>query len=100
MSDQDNAVAELRKMEEAAKSTDSKSCIHGEKMLWLPYDRALIPGHIYSEDGMREARISGCCEYHFDKMFDEDWVDVLTGEPGDMHADREAWERKNLVQHG
>jgi hypothetical protein len=70
-----------------SKGVDTMRCIEGELMLYLPFDRALVPGHIYSMDGIREARISKSCEYHFDKWFQEGWVDILTGEPGHMPAD-------------
>jgi len=97
LEDHQQAADGLRQMaKDAAEQTvASKKCIHGEFMLWQPWSRALIPGHIYSEDGLREARISSCCEYHFDKMFDDDWVDVLTGEPGDMHPYRRQWITEN-----
>jgi hypothetical protein len=29
------------------------------------------PGHIYSEAGLREYRLSGACEYHFDQLAEE-----------------------------
>lgn len=39
---------------------------------YLPYDHALIPGHVYSHEGLREMqRISGSCEWCFDKAFAE-----------------------------
>lgn len=46
-------------------------CINGEKVFYVPTDKAYMPGHIYSEEGMREYKISKCCEYHFDKWFEE-----------------------------
>lgn len=72
----------LHGMAEEAAKTDTMRCVYGEPMLFLPYGKAVIPGHIYSEAGVREARISRCCEYHFDKAFEEGWTDPLTGEPG------------------
>jgi hypothetical protein len=83
------AVAQLREMADQAKDLDTKACIYGEKMLYLPHERALIPGHIYSESGVDEARVSSCCEYHFDKMFEPGWVDIVTGEKGDLYEDEE-----------
>jgi hypothetical protein len=48
-------------------------CIEGgEYVFYYGYEKALIPGHIYSEDGLNEYHISRCCEYHFDEMFAED----------------------------
>lgn len=80
---QQAALESLQVMAEEAKDrTDVMKCIEGEVMLYSPCDRALIPGHIYSMAGIKEARISGCCEYHFDRWFQEGWVDVLTGEKG------------------
>lgn len=86
---QDMALAQLRAMAAVAKDGDHKRCgrwawrcIEGEVMLYVPYERALIPGHIYSDEGLKEARISGSCEYHFDRWFEPGWVDVITGEKG------------------
>lgn len=48
----------------------SSKCMHGgESVLFFEADKAYGPGHIYSEAGVREFRISNCCEYHFDEMF-------------------------------
>lgn len=45
-------------------------CIYGEKVFYVEDTKARMPGHCYSEMGVREMqRISGCCEYHFDEMF-------------------------------
>lgn len=66
-----------------------KKCIEGEFMLYLEYDRALMPGHIYSYEGVKEARISGSCEYHFDRWFKEGWRDPITGAAGSMPAEEE-----------
>jgi len=75
------ALEQLRKMAQLA-TEDHKKCVWGEHMLYLEHDKALMPGHIYSMAGIREARISGSCEYHFDRSFKEGWVDPVTGEPG------------------
>ena len=75
-------VARLLQMADQAKDLDTKKCVEGEPMLWLPHDRALVPGHVYSEAGRDEASISGCCEYHYDRMFEPGWADPVTGEPG------------------
>lgn len=87
MTDHTNALEALRQLEAGAANADTKKCIKGEPMLWLPYERALIPGHIYSESGLSEAKISGCCEYHFDRWFEPGWVDAITGEHGDTPAE-------------
>lgn len=47
-------------------------CIKGEKIFYVAGDRAVLPGQIYSEAGMKEYKISKCCEYHFDEWFGED----------------------------
>lgn len=81
--EQQEAVEHLRTMATEAAKTDTKVCVWGgEKMLYLPFNRALVPGHIYSMGGIAEARISGSCEYHFDRAFQPGWVDAVTGEPG------------------
>ena len=84
LADYQRVADELNLMSVMAESLDTKRCVEGEPMLWLPYHRAVVPGHIYSEKGIDEARMSGCCEYHFDRMFEPGWVDVITGEKGDM----------------
>lgn len=41
-----------------------------------PHHEALIEGHVYSRDGLKELNITGFCEYCFDKITtepDEDW---------------------------
>ncbi len=42
-------------------------CIAGELVFYYPYDYGLMPGHIYSEVGVDEFKISGSCEFHFDE---------------------------------
>jgi hypothetical protein len=51
---------------------------------WMPWTHALIPGHIYSEAGRSEARITGFCEYCFDKVSS----DSDEGEPSDVSDDQ------------
>lgn len=53
-----------------------KRCISGEKVFYFDHHKALIPGHIYSETGMDEFKISGACEYHFDTWFKEEEDDA------------------------
>lgn len=50
-----------------ADETYQNRCMAGEKVYYMPYEYGLMPGHIYSELGMDEFRISQSCEYHFDK---------------------------------
>lgn len=47
-------------------------CFMGEKIYYVPTDKAYAPGHIYSEAGIDEYHISKCCEWHFDQFFKED----------------------------
>lgn len=83
----------LRQMKEQAEQEESptKKCVEGEFMLFVEWERALMPGHIYSESGIAEARISGSCEYHFDKWFatDEDanvWDKATQTAVGPIHG--------------
>ena len=83
MTDYQAVADRLNLMSVEAESLDVKRCLKGEPMLWLECDRAVVPGHVYSQHGLAEARISGYCEYHFDRMFEPGWTDVLTGESGE-----------------
>lgn len=47
-------------------------CFYGEKAFFAAADRAYVPGHIYSEAGVKELRISQCCEWHFDQLFEDE----------------------------
>lgn len=60
-----------QKMKDAAEADPEYQlrCIFGEKPFYSEDDRARMPGHVYSEAGIREFAISSCCEFHFDKMF-------------------------------
>jgi len=57
---------------ERARNSATMYCLYGEVMFYRPDTKAFGPGHIYSEAGVSEARISGCCEYHFDEMWGDD----------------------------
>jgi hypothetical protein len=80
------ALAEktAQRANEAKVSRPCPMALVGVEQHWpfyLPYDHALIPGHVYSEMGLREMqRISGSCEWCFDKAFadpeDDDDDDV------------------------
>jgi hypothetical protein len=37
-------------------------------LFFAPHDEALIEGHVYSNDGLREIRITGYCEFCFDRV--------------------------------
>lgn len=82
MTDYQKVAAELAIMRAEAQHFGFKTCIEGEPMVFLECDRAVAPGHVYSQAGLKEARISGSCEYHFDRWFEPGWVDPITGEKG------------------
>ena len=48
-----------------------------------PFHKAFVPGHVYSDLGVREFKISGLCEWCFDK---------ITKEPGASFDIPDAWE--------
>ena len=58
----------------AEESTPDKACRFSEEkevVFFAEWDEALIPGHIYSKEGLEEYRISQTCEYHFDLWMDD-----------------------------
>jgi len=57
----------LRAEEAIEAGTLETKCIAGEAVFYYPYSHGLMPGHIYSELGIYEYRISRSCEYHFDE---------------------------------
>jgi hypothetical protein len=64
------ALNQCREMLEKAKRGHRNACINcKEPFFWYEWERALIPGHVYSHSGREEVRISKVCEYCFDKMF-------------------------------
>jgi len=79
LSDEDKTKALENAMEMAAQAQVEYDegryhylCVMGEPVFYFDYPHALIPGHVYSESGMDEYKISGSCEYHFDKWFKEE----------------------------
>lgn len=62
-------------------------CLEGHAVFYLPGGEALIPGHVYSEAGLREFRISGYCEWCFDRFTREVDPDVLDHLPDDDDED-------------
>lgn len=70
--EQEQALVErAAEMAAEAEANPAGRCIEGEAVFWLAADHAVRPGHIYSEAGRAEFKISGSCEYHFDKWFAE-----------------------------
>lgn len=67
--DDTEALAKCKDMAEEVKNIpDYKSqCLDGELVFFVEHTHALMPGHIYSYDGVREFKISKCCEFHFDE---------------------------------
>ena len=65
---------EIHKLKDRAEADESYRlrCLYGEKVFFAPSHEAVVSGHIYSDDGIREYEISRCCEYHFDKAFKEE----------------------------
>jgi hypothetical protein len=49
----------------------TKQCLLGEGVYYVEYYKALLPGHIYSQAGVKEFGISRMCEYHFDEVCDK-----------------------------
>jgi hypothetical protein len=72
----DNARAECQAMLDYVELDENYKhrCISGEKVVYYDFPFALMPGHIYSEAGVDEFKISRACEYHFDEWFKEDDV--------------------------
>ena len=54
----------------AVEEMPESKCIHCKKAgVYLPYEYALIEGHVYSHEGMEDyTNITRVCEYCFDKM--------------------------------
>ena len=72
---EDDKIRECQVMRDLAEKDQNYTlrCIYGEKVFYVEDTKARMPGHCYSEAGVREVtHISGCCEYHFDKMFPAD----------------------------
>jgi len=54
-------------LDEHTKGWYTQVCVAGEPVFYMDFKFGLIPGHIYSELGMEEFKISRSCEYHFDE---------------------------------
>lgn len=84
--DYDEAMAAAIEMKAGADASGGARCIEGEAVFWLSYSEALLPGHIYSQNGREEfQKISHICEYHFDHLMwpsDEPWPYYTPRETG------------------
>ena len=53
-------------------SKQFKKCIRCRHILFFAsHSKALCEGHVYSQNGIDEADISGYCEFCFDELFEE-----------------------------
>lgn len=69
MPEDNEALHKVKEMSAAAEADPlTTRCIEGEAMFYLAHTHALIPGHVYSREGLREIRLSGYCEFHFDEI--------------------------------
>lgn len=72
-------------MAERAKTAETGTCtICEQKVFFLDHDVPLVAGHIYSEGGRAEFKISGSCEHCFDMAFaeaDDKCRRVIGGKP-------------------
>lgn len=76
-------IAFVKQVAEEAKVNDTMTCKHGgEPVFHVPISPPLVPGHVDTDDGLREMRITGWCGYHWDMLLKPGWVDPLTGEHG------------------
>jgi hypothetical protein len=71
---------EADQVAEARRNVRCVFCKHAIFFLPTGEHGAICVGHVYSEAGMRDVRIVGCCEYCFDNMDNEDdeadaWMD-------------------------
>lgn len=63
----DTVEKRAESLSKKANEHDGKGCVFcNQKMFWLEHDKGLREGHIYSDAGISEARISGVCEFCFD----------------------------------
>lgn len=80
------AVMAVEAQGRADAGTYHAKCIAGEAVFYYPYPKALIPGHIYSQAGMDEFKISTACEFHFDEWFSDDEEEDYGNLPQDSDA--------------
>jgi hypothetical protein len=63
----EQVVAEVLAMrEDAIESGEYAACVEGEPVVYLPYTETVAEGHICSEAGVQEYKITHMCQWHFD----------------------------------
>jgi hypothetical protein len=55
----------------SARSRSFRCCFCNHAFFWLEHDHALVAGHVYSDAGREEVRITGVCEWCFDEVTKE-----------------------------
>ncbi len=67
---------------EVNEGNPANNCVNGHPIFYVEGQAGELPGHIYSEAGMREFRISRMCEWCFDDMCieEDDDFDLSEGE--------------------
>lgn len=64
-------VVYVKDKADATEGYDNR-CIHcGDKVFFVEHTEGLVQGHIYSDMGAKEYRISRICEYCFDEVCKE-----------------------------
>jgi hypothetical protein len=60
----------LTLLQEAANESKlGRPCpVCGNHLFYAPHTEALIAGHVYSNEGLMEVRITGYCEFCFDRI--------------------------------
>lgn len=65
-------VDAMRDMVEADPNYDLRCIVGGEKVFYVVDTAARIAGHIYSPKGHAVYRISRCCEFHYDRLAEDE----------------------------
>lgn len=64
-------LEQASQMAAEAEEANMGRCLKGEAVFYLPAAEAVRPGHIYSDAGRDEWKISRLCEFHFDGLFED-----------------------------
>lgn len=83
LKEQGHTYEEVRDAAQSADGGWSRCFIGKEVVFYYPDTEARDPGHIYSQDGLAEYKISQTCEYHFDQIARE-WEESYNGEEEDV----------------